>query len=240
MAITSVILSLLHEVAIFFPVFLILFSFRNFFKAWVASVMGDRTAAEEGFLTLNPMQHIDVPLLLVFLFAFSLVGILIGGALPRKLIFMAVVLLGAYWSVPVPLDESRLTPPKLGTILCALSSAVGMILFAFCTLILIKFFAFFPLPGALAQSIMELLHTIVGIALFFGVIHLIPIPPLDAGRIMPFILPAAWQGVYDFCEEYSLYIFLILFFAPITSDLFLAFVGYLQSALEHGMIKLLF
>ena len=50
-------LSLLSDIAILFPVFILVFTFRGFFKALVAKLMGDDTPRQEGFLTLNPIAH---------------------------------------------------------------------------------------------------------------------------------------------------------------------------------------
>lgn len=63
----SYLLNSLKSLAIVFPVFIVVFSWRSFAQALVAKLSGDRTAEEEGFLTLNPITHINVTGILILI-----------------------------------------------------------------------------------------------------------------------------------------------------------------------------
>src|SRR4051812_19446859 len=114
-------LQLVRDVAILFPAFLIVFSFRGFFKSWVAKIQGDETPADMGFLTLNPLAHVDVfGLLLVLGFLFVLGG-LFPGTFSRAILFIFLIAIGARWTYPVPINELNFRKRVRGAVLTTLA-----------------------------------------------------------------------------------------------------------------------
>ena len=176
----------------------------------VAYILGDPTAKEAGRLTLNPLKHLDVLGLLVFI-----VTRIIG------------------WAKPVPVNPYNLKNPKKDMIwVAAAGPATNIILavisaFAFRFLIkldihLLEFLAVFlkwgklpPLHGTymflVPIAIMLFLSTAINIALC--IFNLIPILPLDGGRIVYGILPMPIAERYALIERWGLLIVLVLVLA---------------------------
>jgi len=75
-------MELLSSIATIFPAFIIVFTFRGFARAAVALWMGDSTAQRDGFLTLNPLAHVNVVGLSLILLAVIVLGGLFGGIMP--------------------------------------------------------------------------------------------------------------------------------------------------------------
>ena len=70
----SQVLAALSEVVILLPVFLLLFTWRGFIQALFAKLMGDTTAEEDGFLSINPLAHVDLVGLLTILGVFFIMA----------------------------------------------------------------------------------------------------------------------------------------------------------------------
>lgn len=222
---SSRILALLNQVAILFPVFLVIFTFKGFIQALTAKLMGDKTAEHDGFLTLNPLAHIDLIGLSIVLFGYFIIGIIFTEPLPRNIFFIILVTFGARMIIPVTIDDRNFKRFRLGGIVTSLSGSLGNFVLAIVSILLLKALFFLPLPNYIVLSIMGILTTTMDIALLFGVINLIPIPPFDGGRLLRYILPQSQQHIVAWLEEYSLFIFLILFFAPFVNDAFFAMLS---------------
>lgn len=164
---------------------------------YVARMFGDPTAWQAGRVTLNPIRHIDpvgtilVPLALLF---------------TTKLLGGAGLLFG--WAKPVPVDWGRLRRPKRDMLWVALagpgSNLVMAILWAISLRMLIE-------GGATQQSFwVQMGIAGIQVNLVLMALNLLPLPPLDGGRIVFSLLPnrAAWA--YSRIEPYGLMILIVL------------------------------
>jgi len=193
-------LTLIQKIAIFALPVIFAITLHEAAHGYVARYFGDTTAWMLGRVTANPLKHIDlvgtiiVPL--TILIASKLLG---GGAL----------LFG--WAKPVPVNFSQLRRPKQDMLWVA-AAGPGM------NLIMAVFWALMIQLGlALGSGFASTPLVLMGAAgVFINVIlmalNLIPLPPLDGGRIAVSLLPrkAAWQ--FSKLEPYGLFILLGLLF----------------------------
>ncbi|MCU0811487.1 MAG: site-2 protease family protein [Thiobacillaceae bacterium] len=193
-------LTLIQKIAIFALPVIFAITLHEAAHGYVARYFGDTTAWMLGRVTANPLKHIDlvgtiiVPL--TILVASKLLG---GGAL----------LFG--WAKPVPVNFSQLRRPKQDMLWVA-AAGPGM------NLVMAVFWALMIQLGlAIGSGFASTPLVLMGAAgVFINVIlmalNLIPLPPLDGGRIAVSLLPrkAAWQ--FSKLEPYGLFILLGLLF----------------------------
>ncbi|NGM88686.1 site-2 protease family protein [Parapusillimonas sp. SGNA-6] len=164
---------------------------------YVARMFGDPTAWQAGRISLNPIRHIDpvgtiiVPL--VLLFSTKLLG---GGGL----------LFG--WAKPVPVDWGRLRRPKRDMLWVALAGPASNLVMAILWAISLRVLA--DMGGSQDDFWVQMAIAGIQVNLILMALNLIPLPPLDGGRIVFSLLPdrAAWQ--YSKIEPYGLLILIIL------------------------------
>lgn len=144
---------------------------------WAAGKLGDPTARLMGRVTLNPFAHVD------------LVGTVL---IPLALLLMNAPFLFGY-AKPVPVNFSRLNNPRRDMALVALAGPASNILLAI--LGALAFHIVPSLPDSATQWGAEMLQRLVLLNLILAVFNMLPIPPLDGGRILVSILPdwAAWK-----------------------------------------------
>jgi Zn-dependent protease len=150
--------------------------------------LGDPTAKLAGRLTLNPLKHIDVIGLLV-LFITRMIG----------------------WAKPVPVDPRNFKNPRKGMLWVALAGPGSNMGLAVIFAIILKFvgpvlFTTLLYPIKMMIEIMVVIN--VGLAIF----NLIPIPPLDGGRVMVGVLPENMARSWAQIEPYGFVILLVLIF----------------------------
>jgi len=161
---------------------------------WVADRLGDPTARLAGRLTLNPIPHIDI------------IGTII---LPLTLIlFGSPFVFG--WAKPVPIDPYNLKDPKRDTALISLAGPGSNILLAIILSISLRIiYYFFPASDA----IFNLLSLLIVLNISLAIFNLIPIHPLDGGKILVGILPDKEARIVDiFLNRFGLILLVILIF----------------------------
>lgn len=187
---------------------------HEFAHAWMSNFLGDRTAKNEGRLSINPAVHID-PLMTLFL--------------PLMLIiFQSPVIFGA--AKPVPFNPWAVRFGKYGAALVAIAGPVMnmllAILFAVCL-------ALFPV----STQIIPLFISMISINVAFAVFNMIPIPPLDGSRVLYAVAPAGLRDAMDKLEQNGLIIiFAVLFVAsPIILPALAAVNGAIMQILVPGL-----
>ncbi|MDI9407975.1 MAG: site-2 protease family protein [Candidatus Pacebacteria bacterium] len=169
---------------------------------FAAARLGDDTALRLGRVTLNPFKHIDP------------VGtVLIPGLL---LLFRSPFILG--WAKPVPVNFARLRRPKIGMALVAAAGPGVNIVFAIISSLALWLIPYVP---DLAQLwLTSNLQNAISINIFLAVFNLLPLPPLDGGRILVGLLPRDLSNRLAQVEPYGFFIIIgLLFLIPMLTGL---------------------
>jgi Zn-dependent protease len=159
---------------------------------YVARMFGDNTAYVLGRVTLNPVKHID-PL-----------GTIV---IPLGMVLLTGFMFG--WAKPVPVDWGSLRKPKRDMIWVAAAGPGVNLAMAVVWALLYR-----VLSAAGVQENYFYLVAQAGISvnLVFMALNLLPIPPLDGGRIVSGLLPTRMSIAYSRIEPYGLFILLALMF----------------------------
>jgi len=230
----------LNMIALTFPIFLLVFTWRGFMQAIAARIMGDRTAQRNGFLTLNPFAHVDIMGLGVVLCLFLVICLLFSSFFPQAILIILLIALGIRWTIPVPIDESQFRHHRLGGIVTSVSGSLGNFFLAFIAAGVMKALLNPHFPSYVLLSLVQIFDTLIYIAIFFGVMDLTPLPPFDGGRLLYYVLPQSMRNIVYWLEEYSLYIFLILFLLPVVSDIFFNILIVITMAIKKQIMGIFF
>ncbi|MBL4691873.1 MAG: site-2 protease family protein [Magnetovibrio sp.] len=163
---------------------------------WVASKLGDPTAKNLGRVTFNPFKHID------------LFGTIL---LPSILLLVSG---GQYmfgFAKPVPVVFQNLKRPRRDMILVAAAGPVTNFLLAILAGLLLH--AAPHVPDAFVPLAAANLRNLLFANVIFGVFNLIPLPPLDGGRIAVGILPRPFSVWLAKLEHFGFMIIIFFFFA---------------------------
>jgi Zn-dependent protease len=164
----------------------------------VARLCGDNTAWRLGRVTFNPFKHVD---------PFGTV------LLPGLLLLMRSPLLFGY-AKPVPVNFRALRHPRIDSIWVA--AAGPTINFALATLVALAFHLAVYLPDPARPWIVENLKNALVINVLLAIFNLLPLPPLDGGRIAVGVLPRALAILLARMERYGMMILIgVLFVLPL-------------------------
>jgi Zn-dependent protease len=149
----------------------------------------------QGRLTLNPLKHIDI------------IGTLM------------IVFVGIGWAKPVPVVYENLRHPKRDMIWVAAAGPITNTLLAIASAILLRGVVAFANPAAsggqlamIIEPVVLMLAFSVYINLLLAIFNMIPLPPLDGGRVMTGLLPYRQAAALARIEPYGMIIIIVLVF----------------------------
>jgi Zn-dependent protease len=175
-------------------------TFHEASHGYVARLFGDDTAWRRGRVTFNPLKHID---------PFGTV------LLPAMLLILRSPFLFGY-AKPVPVNFGALHNPRRDSVFVAAAGPATNLLLATGAALGFHLVAYFP--GAASEWIAANLKNALIINVLLAVFNLIPIPPLDGGRIAVGLLPMALAESLSRAEPYGLAILIgVLFVLPLLS-----------------------
>lgn len=177
---------------------------------WAALCFGDNTAKSRGRLTLNPVAHIDRT------------GTIL---LPGLLMLMQAPIVFGY-AKPVPVDFDRLRPLRLGTVCVALAGPFTNFLLAIIAGCLLHLDIW--LPEEQNPWIFANINNMLMINAVLMVFNLIPVPPLDGGRVLTALLTKNLQIWFAKWDRWGMVFILLFLFLP-------SFFGYNVAASVIGV-----
>ena len=179
-----------RDMIISLVVFVISMTLHEVAHGYVAYKFGDDTAKREGRITLNPLKHIDLTgIILPILILLSGFKFLVG------------------WAKPVPVNFYNLRPHRLGLFCVAIAGIVVNFTLSAISLVLLKFLG---KHLEIENIFMTILLYIYSINLLLGLFNLIPITPLDGGRIVYSFSGEKIRAFYNKIERYGILIIFVI------------------------------
>jgi Zn-dependent protease len=173
---------------------IILHELAHGYAAWA---LGDQTARRAGRLSLNPIRHVD---------RFGTL-LLPGFLLLSQLLTVGRVLFMFGWAKPVPVEPRYFRYPRQMMAVVAIAGPLMNFCLAYLAALMLHVLPSVPVIENAAAAFIVL-------NLVLGIFNLMPIPPLDGGRIMVGILPLPAALVWAKLERFGILIVLVLIAGP--------------------------
>jgi Zn-dependent protease len=180
-------MDILYQISVAAIPILLAITFHEVAHGFVARQYGDPTAAEAGRLSLNPLRHID---------PFGTV------ILPGMLLLTGLPPFG--YAKPVPVDFRRLQNPRRDMIWVAAAGPSVNLFMAIGAALLLNVTAL--LSGGVQAWFQTMLQTAIAVNIVLFVFNMIPLPPLDGGRVAVGVLPDSLARPLAQLERYGMFI----------------------------------
>lgn len=200
----------LKELCMLLPAVLMALVLHEMAHGWAAYLLGDRTAKEQGRLSLDPLKHLD----------------LIGT--------VCMLLGGVGWARPVPIDPRRfrIRNQKLGMAITAIAGPLCNFLQAFLAAV-IAYLIRWKGSGAFCETAVSFLAMLAVLNVGLGTFNLIPVPPLDGSRLLLPLLPDRAVSVLLKYER----ICGVVFLALIASGILDGSIDAVRDAVMDGILR---
>ena len=185
--------TLLQKLAIWALPVLFAITVHEAAHGYAARALGDRTAEMLGRLSLNPLKHIDP------------VGTVL---VPALMLWLGGFLFG--WAKPVPVNTRNLPQPRRAMALVAAAGPASNGLMALGWALLLKLALMLGAEGGIWLGLRLMAVAGISINLILMVLNLLPLPPLDGGRVLAGLLPERAARWVDRVEPYGLMIIVSL------------------------------
>jgi Zn-dependent protease len=164
---------------------------------YVARHFGDMTAYQQGRISLNPIRHIDM------------VGTIL---LPILTLWLGGIIFG--WAKPVPVNFSALRHPKKDMLWVALAGPASNLVMAFGWALLARMTLSFQ-DNYFAEPMLDMAQVGIRINVILIALNMLPMPPLDGGRVAVSLLPHRQAVALSRIEPYGMFILIFMAVTPL-------------------------
>ncbi len=197
---------------------LIAITFHEVSHGWVANKLGDPTARMLGRLTLNPLSHIDI-------FGTILLPVMLYILTNGEFVFG--------YAKPVPINPMNFKNPRKDMAISAAAGPITNILLAATCFAVLRLFMV-PIahlaPESLSEAVLKpvslILYAGIQINVILAVFNMIPIPPLDGGRVLTGLLPSRQALSFSRIEPFGFLIVLALIYTGVANIIIMPLIRF--------------
>ena len=177
----------IFEIALIIIIILVSMTLHEVMHGFVANMLGDPTAADQGRLTLNPLKHIDPFLTILLPVLLAVAGLpIFGGA------------------KPVPFNPNRVRHGEWGVALVSIAGPLTNLLIAFITFGVGAVSGIITEQGIINSTFGLVIALTISVNLGFFAFNILPIPPLDGSRVLYAFAPDFLRKALMTIERYGI------------------------------------